>query len=435
MRFRKKGFLCLFILFLVVALSAFAGGDQESAAGKTTITFWHHSFPSAINWMRTKIEEYESLHPDIDIELIEYPHGDYEVKLLSAISAGNAPDILNLLDYLFPKYISKGLLAPVNLESYGAGNYDELRNLFMDNALDGMSDKGKVYGVPAEFNTYSLFFNTKHFIDAGIDPYDEANWPKTWDDLFALADKLTIRDKNGEIVRSGFNWVWGLDHAWYCQQYWPVIRQYGGNIVDKEGNVVINSPKVVQAFEETWVRLIKDNIGGPNLGNRNAINAVQDFADGKQSICYAGPWAPSNWVDLPEINENYISVPLPQKDPQHPVTLLQSYAIGVSSSSKHQKEAWDFLNFLTSDTDGLFAAAGYITCRKGWQDVPSVKESKFMPAFVHDYAYGQYVWSSPTFTEESEAVKKAIENFSSGRMSVQDAFNQCAEEIRLIRKK
>jgi multiple sugar transport system substrate-binding protein len=426
--------LCLLLFFLLVAMSLSANGSGEKEDEKTQITFWHHSFPSATNWMRGKIVEYEAIHPDVDIELVEYPHGDYEVKLLAAISGGNAPDIINILDYLFPKYIEKGLLAPVSLEAYGVDSYDELKSLFMDNVLNGMSSKGKVYGVPAEFNTYSMFFNTKHFEEAGIDPYNEDNWPKTWEDFFTLADKLTIRDENGEITRSGFNWVWGLDHAWYCQQYWPILRQFGGDIADSEGNIVINSPEVVQAFEETWMRLIKDNIGGPNLGSGNAINAVQDFADGKQSICYAGPWAPSNWVDLPEIYNNFITVPLPQKDLNKPVTLLQSYALGVSSTSKNPEIAWDFLDYMTEDTDGLFKAAGYITCRKGWENSPSVKDSKFMPAFVHDYAYGQYVWPSPTFSEESESIKRAIENFSSGNMSIQAALDQCAEELKTIRK-
>ncbi len=110
----KRRLLSLFGLLLVLSMvlsacvpvaQAPAGEQAAAPAGeKVKLTFWHHTYTVATDWMRGKIAEYQEMNPNVEIELVEYPHGDYEVKLLAAISAGDPPDIINLLDYLFPKY-------------------------------------------------------------------------------------------------------------------------------------------------------------------------------------------------------------------------------------------------------------------------------------------------------------------------------------------
>ncbi|MCO5242967.1 MAG: extracellular solute-binding protein [Anaerolineae bacterium] len=105
------------------------------------------------------------MNPNVEIELVEYPHGDYEVKLLAVISAGNPPDIINLLDYLFPQYHAKGLLAPVDPAAFEVADQQGVIDSFEKPALEGMTFDGTVYGVPAEFNTFVIFANGKHLAE------------------------------------------------------------------------------------------------------------------------------------------------------------------------------------------------------------------------------------------------------------------------------
>lgn len=411
------------------ATSATTAGVGATSNEKVKLVFWHHTYPPATEWMKQKIAEWETKNPNVSIELVEYPHGDYEVKLLSAISAGNAPDIMNLLDYLFPKYISKNLLAPAAPQAFNVADSAGIQALYEGRALEGLTANNNVYGVPAEHNTLALFLNAKHFEEAGLDAKDPKNWPKTWDDLFALAKKLEKRDASGNLTRIGFNWVWGQDLYWYAQQYWPILNQYGCKVFDANGKSTINSPPCVRAFEETWMRLVSEKIGGPDVATKNAVDALQDFADGRQSMCIAGVWAPPAWKQNPDVYNNYVVAPLPQHDPQKPATLLNAYALAVSASSKHPDEAWRFLNFLTSDSGGLLKSGGYISGRKGWETTPEAKATKGIDIFANGYQWGSYVWRSPTFSEEGTAIKNAIEGFASQGMSVQDALNNAAQEI------
>lgn len=402
---------------------------MTSGAHATELSFWHHTYPPAEEFIKKKAAEYTANHPDVTISLHDDPHGDYEVKLLAAIAAGNPPDIVNVLDYLFPLYAAKGILAPVDLSAFAAKSNDELTSRYMPEALSGLTIGGKVYGVPEEFNTLALFLNKKHFSDIGIDATKPESWPKTWTELFALAGKLQ-KNEGGKTTRVGFNWVWNLDPYWYAQQYWPILQQYGCDVIGKDGKAAINSDACVAAFTDTWQKLVSDKLGGPDLATVNPVNALQDFSEGRQSMAIAGIWAPPLYSD--EVKMDYVVAPLPQKDPSTPHTLLNSYALAVTAASKHQKEAWDFLHFLTADGDGYLATTGYVTGLKGWADTPVAKGTRGSEIFAEGQKHGSFVWRSPTWTQEGNAIKSAIEQFAQGT-PVKQALDQAAADINAVR--
>jgi multiple sugar transport system substrate-binding protein len=411
-----------------VALSTGTLLSGASMAASVELNFWHHTYPPARDFIEKKAAEFTAKNPDITIKLQEDPSGDYEVKLLAAIAAGNAPDIVNVLDFLFPQYASRGILAEVDTPAFGAENNAALEALFQPQALSGLTIDGKIYGIPEEFNTLALFINKEHFKEAGLDAEDKANWPKTWNDLLEVSAKLTKEDGS----RLGFNWVWNLDPYWYAQQYWPVLQQYGCDVVDANGKATINSDACVKAFTETWQALIDKKIGGPTMATVNPVNALQDFSEGRQSMAIAGIWAPPLFSD--EVKEQYVVAPLPQLDPANPKTLLNSYALAVTESSKHKKEAFEFLSFLTADSDGYLAATGYVTGRKDWDKSETAKNTRGADIFAEGQKHGSFVWRSKTWTQEGNAIKAAIEQFAQG-VPVKDALDQAALDIDSVRQR
>ncbi|WP_411035956.1 ABC transporter substrate-binding protein [Shinella sp. BYT-45] len=412
----------------IAALSAATVLSASSMAAAVELTFWHHTYPPAREFIEKKAAEFTAQHPDVTIKLHDDPHGDYEVKLLAAIAAGNAPDIVNVLDYLFPQYAGRGILAEVDNAAFGVKDAAAFEALYQPQALSGLTINGKVYGVPEEFNTLALFINKAHFKEIGLDGEDEANWPKTWNDLLDVSAKLTKEDGS----RLGFNWVWNLDPYWYAQQYWPILQQYGCDVVDGNGKATINSDACVKAFTETWQALIDKKIGGPTMATVNPVNALQDFSEGRQSMAIAGIWAPPLFSD--EVKEQYVVVPLPQLDAANPKTLLNSYALAVTEGSKHKKEAFEFLNFLTSDSAGYLAATGYVTGRKGWAESETAKSTRGAAIFAEGQKHGSFVWRSETWTQEGNAIKAAIEQFAQG-VPVKDALDQAAQDIDSVRQK
>ena len=411
-------------LAALLPLSAFAE--------PVTLTIWHHTYPPAEDFIKQKAAEYSKTHPDVSFKFQSDPHGDYEVKLAAAIAAGEAPDLINVLDYLYPKFVAKGILAEADYKAMGVTSLDDMKALYSPGALDGLIENGKLYGLPEELNTFALFMNKAHFAEVGIDVTDKANWPKTWDDLFALAKKVEKKDASGNLERLGFNWVWGLDGFWYAMEYWPILNQYGCKVLDDSGKATINSPECVAAFTDTWKRVVTDGIGGPDYATVNPVNALQDFSDGRQSMMMAGIWSPPLFGD--DVKKNYVVAPIPEKNPNDQHTLLYNYSMTVTAASKHQDEAWAFLRFLTSDGDGYLRHTGYVTGLKDWQTSPAAKDTIGADIFAEQLTHGTYFWRSLTWGEEGKAIKDAIEQFAQGG-DVKEAPDAAAKQIDCVRGK
>ena len=76
--------------------------------------------------------------------------------------------------------------------------------------------RGKVYGIPRDFDTIALFYNKGLFDSAGVE-YPTADW--TWDDLRAAAEKLATEDGS----------QWGYVSSLGGQQnYYNLIKQKRG---------------------------------------------------------------------------------------------------------------------------------------------------------------------------------------------------------------
>ncbi|MDU5948022.1 MAG: extracellular solute-binding protein, partial [Paenibacillus macerans] len=108
---KKTGFRSLLLLTLSLVLvlagcgsaaksgeGGSGGGVQGEAAAPTKISFWAAAVtPERNAFFEQIIQEFEQQNPDIEVDYLGVP-GDlsgYEQKVNVAISAGQAPDIMN----------------------------------------------------------------------------------------------------------------------------------------------------------------------------------------------------------------------------------------------------------------------------------------------------------------------------------------------------
>ena len=60
--------------------------------------------------------------------------------------------------------------------------------------------------MPTEVSYYACYTNNAHWRDAGLDPVKD--FPKTWEEMPGIAEKLTKRDANGVPRRRGYDFNW-----------------------------------------------------------------------------------------------------------------------------------------------------------------------------------------------------------------------------------
>jgi len=397
-----------------------------SQSQKVTLEFWTHGHPPMIAYNKQLITEYQKANPNVTINYQSFPTDEYLTKLKTALVTGTGPDAFDLFDGDLLTYYSQKQLAPVDPTAFGFKSLSAMQKNWLSGSLKGSTFEGKVYQIPMEFNTFSLFINTELYKKAGLDPDKDA--PKTWDDLAKVASKIAKLNASPKI--EGFKWpVPKLGDVWAQITFEPLLRQYGASILATDGkSSAINSPRAVAALKTYAEMITKYKTGDQNSGKYDPLTPNEDFAQGTLGNWISGPWAVPTLENKP-VWGKFKVVPLPQANPSKPVTLLYAWGWSVNAASKQQTEAWKWLSFLSSKGEQWLDKAGYVQPRLGWQNSKVAKDTLFLDIFLEDMKRGQYTVRSTRFAEITKAVNNMLQRTLLQGQSPQDAADQAKKEI------
>ncbi|MEJ5228458.1 MAG: extracellular solute-binding protein, partial [Pseudothermotoga sp.] len=226
-------------------------------AARIEIIFWTHEDPNRTPLEERYIQEFEKMYPDVKITRVTYPSAKIREVVLTAFAARKGPDIFNMeIQDAYP-YIINERVSPVNLSVLGLKNFEELKNLYVEGALDAVTYEGKIYGLPLELTNWSVFINKKYFREVGLDP--EKDYPKTWEEMMQVSEKLVIRE--GQILkRRGFD----FRYPYYLTFFLPMVEQLGGALFSEDGKTAIVN-------DEAWLKVLRFmkewGPNGKNLGS------------------------------------------------------------------------------------------------------------------------------------------------------------------------
>jgi multiple sugar transport system substrate-binding protein len=399
---RRRYISPLLVLGLLAAcLTACSSGG--GAGGTTTVTFWTHTHPPMIELNKKLISEYEAKNPNVKINYQQIPNADFNTKMLTALSNGSGPDVINMDDTsLRGDYITKNLVVPIDPAAVGKSSVDDIKAGYLPHVLDGASGPdGKLYGLPSEFNATAFAINKANFTAAGLDP---DNPPKTWTDVLAADQKLKAAGKGG------FSFLY-LSSGWYTQQLQTLLNETGGAILKPDGNTSALADAKSVAALQLWDDLVhKDNLSDPNTSSRDATAPFADFESGKTSMTVMYPWAVAQIAsDNPATYKNMAVVPLPQVDPAQPSGRWYGYYLAVNKASKHQKEAWRFIAYVTSQSQRWLTDVNFIQPVQGWDQSPAAAKVPFLPVWRQAYQQGKFDQIGPHWAEVMDAIKAAVE--------------------------
>ena len=363
-------------ILLTLSLSVGIGEAQN----KVTLTYWEHQFPDLVRWTKEAISEYEKLHPDVSIKFsVDYAHK----RLLPAMYIGKGPDISAPHGPKVVKLLMMGYLAPVDLNAFPEFNsYDEMREAWFPKSLLPFTDKnGVIYGMPLEYDVPALIVNEKLFRMAGIDPTKEENIPKTWKEVGEIGGKIfaAIGKENGKVVYEGWDWAYHYRRSWQRVVIRTILAQYGAKFVNEKGEVVIDSPEAIRAFQ-----MMKDMIHKYKTGDPTATPG----AEGRDWQMFNGRLAMGRFlageitrmVSPPEVAKYLKVYTYPKPADRERIVTVRTHAWMVNGkiSKEKQLEAWKFINFLTKKWKH-FAIVGFNPARikQPGLDVPWYKTDWF----------------------------------------------------------
>jgi ABC-type glycerol-3-phosphate transport system substrate-binding protein len=412
------------MLAALTACGSDGSSGEDGGDGPVELTYWTHTHPPMIDLNKELIAEYEAKHPEVTIKYEQIPNNEFGTKMLTALSNGSGPDIINMDDSaLRGEYIPKDLLAPIDPAAFGKGSAEEIEAGYVAGTLDGAKGQdGQLYGVPSEFNATAFAINKAHFADAGLDP---SNPPETWDEVAAAGKKLVAKG------HEGFNFVY-LHSGWYSQQLQTLLNETGGSILTEDGTEsALDEPQSVEALR-IWSDLInRDKVGNADTASREATVPFDDFASGRRSMTMIYPWAVDQLkADNPGVFKDVEVVPLPQVDPANPTGRWYAYYFAVNKASEHQREAWKFIQYLASQSERWLTDVNFVQPVTGWEESTAAKENiPFLDVWSQAYSQGKFDEVAPHWSEVQDEIKAAVERSVFDGVPPEESLKQASEAI------
>ncbi|MBX3066677.1 MAG: extracellular solute-binding protein [Anaerolineae bacterium] len=275
-------------LLLIAVFVVAAVGAPAKAQDKTTIRLWHGWGGDYQKAIIAEFENYNATNTDgITVELVQ-PANQQEA-LNTAIAAGaegDGPDINAWVNDQIGGNVVSGNIIP--LDDYGVDKAF-LESVYEPAAVTGMIYQDKIYGLPETQEAITLLCNS-----ALVSPEDFPTDPQDFNGLYEAAKKF--RDANPDkylIVNQG----WGGSDAYHNA---PMFYGFGGNYVDENGVVGLNTPEGLAAGE--WLLKMTEVAPAEISGEQIVANIVE----GKAACAWTGPW---NVKGLEDGGINFFFVP------------------------------------------------------------------------------------------------------------------------------
>ncbi len=242
---------------------------------------------------------------------------------------GTGPDIFRFHNSWITELKSRLLPLPQEIVRELA-----LEKSFYPVVAKDLKSQGAYMGVPIHFDSLSLFINTEIFKNAGI-----ATYPSTWDDLRSTALELTVKDDAGRITTSGVA-LGTYDNIAHASDIVSLLLiQNGASLND------LNGASRQSAFDalDFYTLFAK---GESAVWDNTLENSKLAFANGKLAMYFGYSW------DIFEITARapglgFVVTAVPHL-PSRDSTIASYWVEGISSSTKHPKEAYEFIKFLAS---------------------------------------------------------------------------------------
>jgi putative chitobiose transport system substrate-binding protein len=234
--------------------------NGQQASGNREVEFWTMQLsPQFDDYFKPLIARFEQENPGVKVRWVDVPWADMERKILTAVSARTAPDVVNLNPNFASQLATRN--AWLELDDRIPANVLQqyLPNIWKASTLNGRS-----FGIPWYLTTRVAIYNTELLKQAGV-----VTPPATYTELAQVARQ--IKQKTGKYAF--FATVVPEDSGEVLESF----VQMGVTLVDAEGKAAFNTPQGKAAFQY-WIDLYKNGLMPKEVlteGHRHAIDLYQ----------------------------------------------------------------------------------------------------------------------------------------------------------------
>ncbi len=409
------------LIFLLVAFAAF-GFSQ-------TVQFWHAMGGWRIDWFNEKAEEFNSLNPDITVE-VQYTgsYRDTLNKLIAAVQGGNQPHVVQIFDVGTQIMIDGGIAVPMGelIES----DPDADLGKFLPQVLSYYRVNDVLYSMPFNSSNAILYYNKTLFEEAGLDPDSP---PRTFAEFKDVCKQIT-QYYSGNVVGFGFNL-----HSWFFEQLMAaqsaLMCNNNNGRTGRPTEAVFNNEAGLKIF--TWLNEMYQNGTMIKTKVEDWTGARQLFISQKAAMLMSSTSDVALFMGASEENDFEFGtafLPVPEGAPAGGAVIGGGSLWIIDGHPEEEiQAAWEFVKWM-ADTEqqiGWHQATGYFPVKK------DAVENLLFSGYYREYpdhltALMQLVLSEQNYAargaiigaypEIRTRVEQALENMFEGEITPAEAL-------------
>jgi len=271
------------------------------------------------------------LHPDAPVRWTDLPWGSVERKLLAAVFARTAPDVVNLNPLFAANLASKGGLLPLQQQLS-----PQTRASYLPRVLQAAEQEGELYALPWYLTARITLTNQRLLRQAG---YDRP--PQRWEEVPAYAEAVKRRtgryalfvtvvpDGSAELLES--------------------LVQMGVTLLDGRQRAAFNTPAGRRAFA-FWSDLYRRGLLPREVVSQGYRRAIELYQSGELAQVGSGPeFLRSIQTNAPQVAA--ATRPYPPLTGANGAANVAVMTLAIPRQSKVAEPATRFALFLTDATN------------------------------------------------------------------------------------
>jgi multiple sugar transport system substrate-binding protein len=368
-------------LALTACFGSSQGGAKDNPDADVTITFWHGwSAPSEVKAIQATIDGFEKAHPNIHVKAVGNITDD---KINQALRAGgsSAPDVVSSFttDNVGEFCNSHAF---VDLTPFMDKSGIDPTTTFPAAQLSYTQYNGDQCALPLLSDAYGLYYNKDAFKAAGISAP-----PKTLSELDTDAVKLT-KQSGDTYSQLGFM----PNYHFYESTITHFSAQWSPTYFTSDGTSNVAKDAGIKAALE-WQKNLVGKLGGYSRLEKYRTSFGDEFSGnnafmtGQVAMIIDGEWR-AGMIDDSNSKVNYGVAPFPVPDDmadQYGKGYITGTIVGIASTSDKQNAAWEFVKYLTTDTDAVVNFANAI------HNVPSTTAALASSKVSQDPNFQQFI--------------------------------------------
>jgi multiple sugar transport system substrate-binding protein len=295
-------------------------------------------FNYQVDTVKEFLAAFEAENPGTKVDLEVIPGAQYAAKVQLMQSSRTEFDALYVFDHILSQWAT--WLEP--LDNYPGA--DVLKKNMLPVALQSMTYKGKLYGLPYYTSYFGILYNDRMLKSAGFE-----GPPKTYDEWTRQARAIK---KNG-LSKAPMIWPvkWaGWGGMWVIN---AMVASRGGKVLDESLNV---TPVALDSLK-WWAGTYKEGLSDPNGIELDPNESARAFMSGDYAtMLTANFYAGAQWTNDKQ-NSKIAGYAKFGPTPESHKTVGFARLYGINSASSRKQDAWRLVKFL----GGTDAKGNYVT--------------------------------------------------------------------------